>query len=1027
MTLPFAEICTLLSRLEDIELREPPWLNARDKAAEIRRVTTSWFKSHRATLNGLNVEHAVALLSTLLPERRTDRVYGIQAPSLCRILCRCFKLSTSRSRLLESYKEPGRGDLGKCTARMIAEGGPPARPAVTLIEVDQKLHELAASNRFSAPGVYNGPPPSSGEKSALLENIFKRVSANEGKWLVRLILKNFSPVCIDERLVLKSFHFLLPDLLQFQNNLDAAVGLLKTALHDYPQTCDPRSETAYRETARDKLKPVVGIKVGRPQWTKARSIDHCLNMMRGQRWVLERKYDGEYCEVHIDLSRSENVRECITIFSKSGKDSTADRSGINQTLIDCLRLGKPDSKVKERIIILGELIAYSDTEQLPLPFEHIRRHVTRSGKFIGTDEDSLPKPGEHLAIVFFDLLLLDDELVLNRPIEERRNWLRECYTRLRGRAWSTEWKDVDASDTKGARKLVIDQFGSSIAYRHEGLILKPCGGPYFTLETGANGRLQSYIKLKKDYIHGMGDEADFAVIGASYNAQQALKCGLHGIQWTDFHLGCLMNKDEVLRFEDARPRFRRVGTIQQDHCIPDPILQTVNDLGKFCAVPSSTPPEKFDIEPTTPSVHMDVTFRTPFVFDVLGSGFDRPSDCNFLMLRHPRVKKLHQDREWQDCISFEELQEQAKAARAAPEQSESQETRDVIEKFERRRNRKFDRERTKTPSTARTISTQGTATTVTTNTSERVSIQCLQIARGHPSSGVVSDGTTLIGSLSKRKRSLDLTAGTPCPDPKRLCRAERSLLSKNVTIAIEQETASTDIPSTATPPSQQQERAKAPLADITNTAPTTSGVTSVPSHENPRAMKSNSLKRSGVSALSAAPSRKAALQRLITAFLPAKDSQSQTQIHTNCTPLHCAFADSAVYLAPCIANTPYITQNLLTLHNNVLVVRSLDSWDRDCSASLDSQGFPVETVGESPAYENSRKIVLLEKGRRRQVDQILERVRALRQKGCLDGDVKIFDWRILERWIPDGGHRGNGLDWSNSQGILDQALQELVV
>jgi DNA ligase 4 len=1010
MTLLFAEICTLLSRLEDIELREPPWLHERDKVAEIRRVTTSWFKSHRATLNALSVEHAVVFLSTLLPERRTDRVYGIQAPRLCRILCRCFRLSISRSRLLESYKEPGRGDLGQCTERMIGEGGPPARPAVTLIEVDNKLHELAASNRFSAPGVYNGVPPSSGDKAALLENILKRVSANEGKWLVRLILKNFSPVCIDERLVLKSFHFLLPDLLQFQNNFDAAVGLLKTSLHDYPQTCDPRSETAYRETAREKLRPIVGIKVGRPQWMKARSIDHCLNLIRGQRWVLERKYDGEYCEIHIDLSRSGDVRKCITIFSKSGKDSTADRSGIHQTLIDCLRLGQPDCKFKEKIIILGELIAYSDSEQFPLPFEHIRRHVTRSGKFIGTDDDSLPKPGEHLAIVLFDLLLLDDELVLNRPIEERRNWLRECSTRLRGRAWSTEWKYVDASDTKRARKLAIDQFGSSIAHRHEGLILKPCGVPYFALETGANGRMQSFIKLKKDYIQGMGDEADFAVVGASYNAQQALHCGLHGIRWTDFHLGCLMNKDYVLRF-DARPRFRIVSTIQQEHCIPDPILQTVNDLGQFCAMPWSTPPEDFDIETTGPSIRMDVTFTIPFVFEVLGSGFNKPSNCNFFMLRHPRVKKLHQDRSWRDCVSFQELQEQAKAARAAPEQTESQATKKAIKKVEMSCKRKRERERTKTPSTVRMASTQRTATIASTSKTERVSNQRLEITRGHPSSGLVSDGTTLIGSSSKRKRSLDLTAGIPCPHPKRQCREGTRPPSKAASVASNQDTPSADVPSTASPPSQQQERTKAPLADITNTAPTTSGPVSTTSPEKIQAVKTRLRAKPGAHAASSNPSRKAALQRLITAFLPTHDSKSQHQTHSNCTPLHCPFADSAVYLTPCIANTPYITQNLLTLHSNVLFVPSLDYWDRDCSASLDSQGFPVEIVGESPAYEHSRKVVLVEKGRRRQVNQVLERMRELREKGCLEGEVKVFDWRILERWIPDSGHKGKTLDW----------------
>jgi DNA ligase 4 len=43
----------------------------------------------------------------------------------------------------------------------------------------------------------------------------------------------------------------------------------------------------------------------------------------------ERKYDGEYCQVHIDLGEN---KSCIKIFSKSGKDSTNDRIGLHGAL-----------------------------------------------------------------------------------------------------------------------------------------------------------------------------------------------------------------------------------------------------------------------------------------------------------------------------------------------------------------------------------------------------------------------------------------------------------------------------------------------------------------------------------------------------------------------------------------------------------------------------------------------------------------------------------------------------------------------
>ena len=52
---------------------------------------------------------------------------------------------------------------------------------------------------------------------------------------------------------------------------------------------------------------------------------------------VERKYDGEYCQIHIDLNKA---RDYIQIFSKSGKNSTNDRRGLHHVLRDCLGLNK---------------------------------------------------------------------------------------------------------------------------------------------------------------------------------------------------------------------------------------------------------------------------------------------------------------------------------------------------------------------------------------------------------------------------------------------------------------------------------------------------------------------------------------------------------------------------------------------------------------------------------------------------------------------------------------------------------------
>lgn len=939
MPFHFSEICVFLQRHEDLCQRQPPLLSRADRSAHSRAITESWFKSHRSAIAQLDVDSSVALLSTLLPERRTDRVYNIGAPRLVHILSRCLGLSAARAKDLHAYTQPGCGDLGESLERVLQNGGPPARPPVTLDEVDEVLYLLAGGCRFSDPAIQKLPPGSSEVRDRLIGNLLKRMQPGEAKWLVRLILKDFAPVRLNEAEILKNYHFLLPGILRFQDKFDAAIRLLNGPLNDYPSHPDSRSERLHFESAATHLKPTVGVKVGRPNFHKARSIDHCMRMLGGNQWVLERKYDGEYCEIHVDLARSTNPYECITIFSKSGKNSTADRQQLHVTLVESLQLGKPGCKIKRQAILLGEMVVYSDKDRQLKSFDEIRKHVLRSGRAIGTDADSLPKAGEHLAIVFFDILLLDDEIVMNRPVEDRRKWLREVYRKIDGRAMSAEWKVVNFAAETSARRLLMQQFAASIAQRCEGLVLKPCGVPYFALDISPAHFAHSYVKLKKDYILDMGDEADLTVVGGSYNAQQAATCGVSGVKWTEFHLGCLMNKPDVLRF-DARPKFKVVGSIQQDHCIPTATLQAANALATFCATPykANDVPANFDLDIPI-ACRLDTIFNAPFVFEVLGAGFEKPSNCNFYMLRHTRVKKLHEDRTWKNALSMQELQEQAAAARSILADSESQETRVWLQKLESRCRKKFERERTGTPKTT----TTATPSTTVPSTRRRRAASVAAVNRGtglwatsSPVDTSALDGTTLIAEPSPKsvKRRRDERAETPCPVWKR---------QRLQTIT-------------------QPARPTALLSDITNLAP-------IPSGPDLLTRLTSSLKRASTNLPMPGP--------LMLCAGPT-------------CPLH----NTILHLSPCIRNAPYIASDLLASHllsGCTILTPSLSHWERQTGDHLPLTG----TVSESPAWKGRRKVLLVEGRRWGATGVLVGRVMGL-GKGLAGERVEVRDWRILE-------------------------------
>ncbi|KAK4501562.1 hypothetical protein PRZ48_007371 [Zasmidium cellare] len=961
MPLPFGEICTLLSRLEDIETHDPPLLQ-QEKYIRTRETIESWFKSHRRPIDELNADGTAALLSTLLPEWRTDRVYGIQTKNLYRILCRTMELGVTRRPILEQYKEPGKGDIGACLERLLRQGGPPAKPVVVLEEVDDMLQMLAGGSRHSGPSI---PPSSSEQRDKTIANILFRCEPNEGKWLARLILKDFSPVRIDEKLVFRNFHFLLEDLLNFQRDFNAAANLLKGEFRDYPCRPDPMSERLHKRGVAARMRPVVGIKVGRPKFDKARDVKYVLSTLAGKEWALERKYDGEYCEIHVDLQRSKDPKQCITIFAKSGKDSTEDKKGLHETLVKTLRLGKPDCRFKHQAILLGEMVVYSDNEGDILPFEKIRKHVTRSGVHIGTEVDSQPHAHEHLAIVFFDLLLLDDEVVMNRPVNERRNWLRETYLKIPGRAIGAEWRTVDFSDIEGGEEKLLQQFAAAIARRTEGLVLKPLDVPYFSMEGDAPDK--RYIKVKKDYLKGLGDEADFAVIGASYNAQQAATSGLkaHAVKCTTFHLGCLTNQEDVRR-HNARPSFQYVGSIDQEHCIPKAVLEAANMEATFRAKPydSSRQPESFDIL-SRHAVTMQVVLNEPLVFEVLGSGFETPSNRNYLMLRHPRVKKMHEDRSWLDCVTFEELQEQGRKSREAPEDSESQEARRWVQRLEElipKHRRKVEREKTASPRSRKTI-------TPPTTCARRP--RKLQSPMVPPLRRVVNALPTPLPSSG-----VERLPSSPLPRPP-LLRHESSASKRQLEDGINhlpQPKKARVEPARKTPDRSPSSVLSTPLAELsTNTDP--------PSAR--EATRQNQRSR----ALSNVASKVVALIRPSRPLSTPSIGASPTP---PCTGTKCPFATATVYLVPCISKTPYITEDLLSIHN-IHLTTSLAHWDR---ASYTHSPLS-STVSESQSHPGMRKIVLVERKRRAAVRATVQKIQAL-NGGAFRERVEVWDWRVLE-------------------------------
>ncbi|KAK5080412.1 hypothetical protein LTR05_008661 [Lithohypha guttulata] len=183
--------------------------------------------------------------------------------------------------------------------------------------------------------------------------------------------------------------------------------------------------------------------------------------------------------------------------------------------------------------MVGELLVWNDRIQAITPFYKIRRYVTREGRRLGCAEDSPPDPDERLMIIFHDVLLWNEHKCIDKSYTQRREYLRDIVHPIPGHAEIGEQIVMDFTASAGETRLAY-QMAFAVTQQWEGLVLKARQDPYI----GADGSVARHVKLKKDYIPGLGNSADLVVIGGRCDPLTAHSLGLAPGSWTTFFLAC---------------------------------------------------------------------------------------------------------------------------------------------------------------------------------------------------------------------------------------------------------------------------------------------------------------------------------------------------------------------------------------------------------------------------------------------------------------------------------------------------------
>ncbi|MGK4002354.1 ATP-dependent DNA ligase [Sorangium sp. So ce1036] len=358
----------------------------------------------------------------------------------------------------------GRIGLGPAMMADARRAGPAAAaPALTLTEADAAFTDIA---RTSGPG-------SAARRRAALGGLFARATDPERDFFTRLLvgeLRQGAPEAVMIEAVARAASVPAPSLRRAVMLAGDAAEVAKAALLD--------GASGVRRFSLQLLRPV--------QPMLAQAADDVTTALEQLRAVaLEWKLDGARVQVH-------KAGDEVCVFSRSLNPVTK----AVPEIVEAVRALPVRS-----LVLDGEAIALRE-DGAPHPFQVTMRRFGRALD-VAALRAQLP-----LRALFFDVLHLDGEDLLDRPGRERAAALREVLDR------SLRVPRIELPTPAEAEAF----FADALARGHEGVMAKALTAPY---EAGRRGG--SWIKVK--HAHTL----DLVVIAAEWGSgrRRGLLSNLH--------------------------------------------------------------------------------------------------------------------------------------------------------------------------------------------------------------------------------------------------------------------------------------------------------------------------------------------------------------------------------------------------------------------------------------------------------------------------------------------------------------------
>ncbi|OOF92479.1 hypothetical protein ASPCADRAFT_210324 [Aspergillus carbonarius ITEM 5010] len=251
-----------------------------------------------------------------------------------------------------------------------------------------------------------------------------------------------------------------------------------------------------------KLQPGIPLKPMLAKPTK--SITEVLDRFEGKEFTCEYKYDGERAQIHFVAPDSihqypgatatlkKDSKGLSAIFSRNSEDLSKKYPDV---------LAKLDGWIKDGVksfVLDCETVAWDTETKKVLPFQQL---MTRKRKDVKAEDVKVK-----VCIFAFDLLFLNGEPTVKKSLRERRELMHESFQVTEGEFQFAQYGNTNVVDEI---QTLLDE---SVKASCEGLMVK-------MLDTEESGyepskRSRNWLKVKKDYLSGVGDSLDLVVLGA---------------------------------------------------------------------------------------------------------------------------------------------------------------------------------------------------------------------------------------------------------------------------------------------------------------------------------------------------------------------------------------------------------------------------------------------------------------------------------------------------------------------------------